>query len=94
VNQLIIRSGYAVKTLESKETRAQRKKTITHNSVFAAHRLNAVLRLQDGIFFGRGHYANKLRGYHRLRRNDPRASFGGWPKQQLRVGREKLVSTF
>src|SRR5438128_1872645 len=30
---------YAVKTLESKETRAQRKKTVTHNSVFAAHRL-------------------------------------------------------
>jgi hypothetical protein len=28
-----------VKTLESKETRAQRRKTVTHNSVFAAHRL-------------------------------------------------------
>src|SRR5262249_8043954 len=27
------------KTLESKETRAQRRKTVTHNSVFAAHRL-------------------------------------------------------
>jgi len=40
-----------VKTLESKETRAQRKKTVTHNSVFAAHRLkNAVPRLRDGIF--------------------------------------------
>jgi hypothetical protein len=34
--------GYAVKTLESKETRAQRiLTTVTHNSVFAAHRLNA-----------------------------------------------------
>jgi hypothetical protein len=32
-------NGHAVKTLESKETRAQRKKTVTHNSVFAAHRL-------------------------------------------------------
>src|SRR5262249_15778001 len=27
------------KTLESKETRAQRKKTVRHNSAFAAHRL-------------------------------------------------------
>jgi hypothetical protein len=34
-----------VKTLESKETRAQRKKTVTHNSVFAAHRL-----MPDGDF--------------------------------------------
>src|SRR5207244_7042526 len=43
--------GNAVKTLESKEPRAQRKKTVTHNSVFAAHRLkNAVPRLRDGIF--------------------------------------------
>jgi hypothetical protein len=31
--------GHAVKTLESKETRASKKITITHNSVFAAHRL-------------------------------------------------------
>jgi hypothetical protein len=28
-----------VKTLESKETKAQRNETVTHNSVFAAHRL-------------------------------------------------------
>jgi hypothetical protein len=28
-----------VKTLESKETRASKKTTVTHNSVFAAHRL-------------------------------------------------------
>jgi type III secretory pathway lipoprotein EscJ len=28
-----------VKTLESKETRASKKATVTHNSVFAAHRL-------------------------------------------------------
>jgi hypothetical protein len=33
------------KTLESKETKAQRKKTVTHNSVFAAHRL-----MPDGDF--------------------------------------------
>jgi hypothetical protein len=33
--------GYAVKTLESKETGAQRERQVTHNSVFAAHRLNA-----------------------------------------------------
>jgi hypothetical protein len=32
-------AGYAVKTLESKETRALKKTTVTHNSVFAAHRL-------------------------------------------------------
>jgi hypothetical protein len=31
--------GYAVKTLESKETKASKKITVTHNSVFAAHRL-------------------------------------------------------
>ena len=30
---------YAVKTLESKETRASKEITVTHNSVFAAHRL-------------------------------------------------------
>ena len=28
-----------MKTLESKETKAQRNETVTHNSVFAAHRL-------------------------------------------------------
>src|SRR4051795_10373127 len=38
VNQLII-CGHAVKTLESKETRASKEITVTHNSVFAAHRL-------------------------------------------------------
>jgi len=38
VNQLII-CGYAVKTLGSKEIRASKKATVTHNSVFAAHRL-------------------------------------------------------
>jgi hypothetical protein len=32
-------NGHAVKTLESKETEAQRNETVTHNSVFAAHRL-------------------------------------------------------
>jgi len=31
--------GYAVKTLESKETKASKEITVTHNSVFAAHRL-------------------------------------------------------
>src|SRR4026207_535126 len=31
--------GYAVKTLESKETRASKEIRVTHNSVFAAHRL-------------------------------------------------------
>jgi len=38
VNQLII-CGYAVKTLESKETKASKEIKVTHNSVFAAHRL-------------------------------------------------------
>jgi UDP-2,3-diacylglucosamine pyrophosphatase LpxH len=37
-NQLIV-LGDAVKTLESKETRASEKIKVTHNSVFAAHRL-------------------------------------------------------
>src|SRR6478609_976900 len=31
--------GYVVKTLESKETKASREIRVTHNSVFAAHRL-------------------------------------------------------
>jgi len=31
--------GYAVKTLESKETKASKEIRVTHNSVFAAHRL-------------------------------------------------------
>src|SRR5205809_5599956 len=38
MSELIIH-GYAVKTLESKETRASKEIRITHNSVFAAHRL-------------------------------------------------------
>src|SRR5947199_3029081 len=38
MSELIIH-GYAVKTLESKETRASKEITVTHNSVFAAHRL-------------------------------------------------------
>jgi hypothetical protein len=38
VNQLIT-SGHAVKTLESKETKASKEIRVTHNSVFAAHRL-------------------------------------------------------
>src|SRR4029453_5481120 len=37
-NQLIV-LGYAVKTLESKENKASKEITVTHNSVFAAHRL-------------------------------------------------------
>jgi hypothetical protein len=32
-------AGHAVKTLESKETKASKEITVTHNSVFAAHRL-------------------------------------------------------
>jgi hypothetical protein len=35
----LITSGHAVKTLESKETKASKEITVTHNSVFAAHRL-------------------------------------------------------
>jgi hypothetical protein len=38
VNQLII-CGDAEKPLGSKETKASKEMTITHNSVFAAHRL-------------------------------------------------------
>src|SRR6266536_4031718 len=37
-NQMIV-LGYAGKTLESKETRASKEIRVTHNSVFAAHRL-------------------------------------------------------
>jgi hypothetical protein len=45
VNQLIT-SGHAVKTLESKETRASREITVTHNSVFAAHRLQCRMTIR------------------------------------------------
>jgi hypothetical protein len=37
--EIRISAGYAVKTLESKETKASKEITVTHNSVFAAHRL-------------------------------------------------------
>jgi hypothetical protein len=47
VNQLIIQTDMPFKTLESKETKAQEMTRITHNSVFAAHRLNAGFRFQD-----------------------------------------------
>src|SRR6476661_8937157 len=45
--------GYAVKTLESKETKASKEITVTHNSVFAAHRLQCrmtLARSSSGIF--------------------------------------------
>jgi hypothetical protein len=35
-----------VKTLESKETKAQRNETVTHNSVFAAHRLQCRMTIR------------------------------------------------
>jgi type III secretory pathway lipoprotein EscJ len=35
-----------VKTLESKETRASKKATVTHNSVFAAHRLQCRMTIR------------------------------------------------
>ena len=38
--------GYAVKTLESKETKASKEITITHNSVFAAHRLQCRMTIR------------------------------------------------
>jgi hypothetical protein len=44
-NQLIV-LGHAVKTLESKETRASKKITVTHNSVFAAHRLQCRMTIR------------------------------------------------
>jgi len=46
-------TGHAVKTLESKETKAQRNETVTHNSVFAAaHRQcrMTIARSTSGIF--------------------------------------------
>jgi type III secretory pathway lipoprotein EscJ len=45
VNQLIIH-GHAVKTLESKETKASEEITVTHNSVFAAHRLQCRMTIR------------------------------------------------
>ncbi len=83
MNQLIIRCGYAVKPLESKETKAQREKTVTHNSVFAAHRLkNAVPRLRDGIFLFRcsgGRVGRKkLPRITRMKRIGERARHGRW----------------
>src|SRR5947208_1042787 len=44
-NQLIV-LGYAVKTLESKETKASKEITVTHNSVFAAHRLQCRMTIR------------------------------------------------
>ena len=38
--------GYAVKTLESKETKASEEITVTHNSVFAAHRLQCRMTIR------------------------------------------------
>jgi hypothetical protein len=35
-----------VKTLESKETRALKRATVTHNSVFAAHRLQCRMTIR------------------------------------------------
>ena len=35
-----------MKTLESKETKAQRNETVTHNSVFAAHRLQCRMTIR------------------------------------------------
>jgi len=45
-----------VKTLELKETKASREITVTHNSVFAAHRLQCrmtLARSTSGILFVR-----------------------------------------
>jgi hypothetical protein len=42
----LIIHGYAVKTLESKETGASKKATVTHNSVFAAHRLQCRMTIR------------------------------------------------
>lgn len=39
--------GYAVKTLESKETKASKEITVTHNSVFAAHRLQCRMTTRE-----------------------------------------------
>jgi hypothetical protein len=39
--------GYAVKTLESKETKASTEITVTHNSVFAAHRLQCRMTIRE-----------------------------------------------
>src|SRR5262249_19225345 len=40
--------GYVVKTLESKETKASKEITVTHNSVFAAHRLQCRMTISQG----------------------------------------------
>jgi len=43
----LITSGHAVKTLESKETRASKEIRVTHNSVFAAHRLQCRMTTRE-----------------------------------------------
>src|SRR6266540_1823803 len=40
-------NGHAVKTLESKETRASKEIRVTHNSVFAAHRLQCRMTIRE-----------------------------------------------
>src|SRR2546430_17401032 len=46
MSELIIH-GHAVKTLESKETRASKEIRVTHNSVFAAHRLQCRMTTRE-----------------------------------------------
>jgi hypothetical protein len=58
---MIIR-GYAVKTLESKETKASREMTVTHNSVFAAHRLQCRMTIRKIAI---RHFAFHLHDYCR-----------------------------
>jgi hypothetical protein len=89
VNQLIIH-GHAVKTLESKETKAQRNETVTHNSVFAAHRLQCrmtIARSTSGILLSSTADCADARDLERTR---PACSFQGpaesipfWPATKV-----------
>jgi len=67
VNQLII-CGYAVKTLESKETRASKEIAVTHNSVFAAHRLQCRMTSRKNRHPAFRLYKNQIR-LQRMRSN-------------------------
>jgi hypothetical protein len=78
VNQLII-CGYAVKTLESKETKAPKKITLTHNSVFAAHRLQCRMTIRKidirhFAFSGSSVLKRRGRAYFSSRETCPAAS--------------------
>ncbi len=74
--QLIV-LGYAVKTLESKETKASKEITVTHNSVFAAHRLQCRMttrKIDIRHFVVRFRNEEQRKRYFSIRETCPAAS--------------------